>query len=155
MEPTAELLALPKEYGRATRKLAWATVRAELEQATHYWIATSRADGRTHMVPVDGLWLDDVLFYGGSAQAVHYRNVLANPNVVVHLPDPVKAVIVEGDARLANPSPALAQRLAAASQAKCGYGQDAGGYQGALGVYPRRVRAWTAFPKDATGFRFA
>jgi hypothetical protein len=155
MEPTAELLALPKEYGRATRKLAWATVRAELEQATQYWIATSRADGRTHMVPVDGLWLDDVLFYGGSAQAVHYRNVLANPNVVVHLPDPVKAVIVEGDARLANPSPALAQRLAAASQAKCGYGQDAGGYQGALGVYPRRVRAWTAFPKDATGFRFA
>jgi hypothetical protein len=155
MEPTAELLALPKEYGRPTRKLAWATVRAELEQATQYWIATSRADGRTHMVPVDGLWLDDVLFYGGSAQAVHYRNVLANPNVVVHLPDPVKAVIVEGDARLANPSPALAQRLAAASQAKYGYGQDAGGYQGALGVYPRRVRAWTAFPKDATGFRFA
>jgi hypothetical protein len=24
-----------------------------------------------------------------------------------------------------------------------------------LGLYPRRVRAWTAFPKDATRFRFA
>jgi hypothetical protein len=87
MEPTAELLALPREFGRATRKLAWATVRAELEQATQYWIATSRADGRTHMVPVDGLWLDDVLFYGGSAPAVH-------------LPDPVKAVIVPVRLRL-------------------------------------------------------
>ncbi len=110
MTPTAELLDLPKEYGRATRKLAWATVRAELERATQYWIATSRPHGRAHVVPLDGLWLDDVWYYGGSERAVHYRNVLANPDVVMHLPDPVKAVIVEGDARLAHPSPELAQR---------------------------------------------
>jgi hypothetical protein len=49
----------------------------------------------------------------------------------------------------------LARRLAEAAQAKGGYGQDAGAYQSALGMYPRRARAWTAFPRDATRFRFA
>jgi hypothetical protein len=49
----------------------------------------------------------------------------------------------------------LARRLDEAAQAKYGYGQDPGAYQGALGRYPRRVRAWTAFPRDATRFRFA
>jgi Pyridoxamine 5'-phosphate oxidase len=155
MTPVAELLALPKEYGRATRKLPWTTVRTELEQATQYWLATRRPDGRAHVVPLDGVWLDDVWYYGGSGQAMHYRNVLANPDVVMHLPDALKAVIVEGDARPAHPSPELAQRLTEAANAKYGYGQDAGGYRGALGLYPRTVRAWTAFPTDATRFRFA
>ena len=45
-------------------------------------------------------------------------------------------------------------RLAAASQAKYGYGQDAAAYAGALDLSPRRVRAWTTFPRDATRFRF-
>jgi hypothetical protein len=67
----------------------------------------------------------------------------------------MKAVIVEGDARLAHPSPELARRLAQAANAKYGYGQDPASYQGALGLYPRTVRAWTAFPTDATRFRFA
>jgi hypothetical protein len=155
MDPIAEPLELPDGYGRVTGTLAWQTVRAELEQAMRYWLATTAPDGRTHIVPVDGVWLDDVWFYGGSEQAVHYRNALANPSAVMHLPDPMRAVIVEGDVRLAHPSPELAKRLAAASKAKYGYAPDPGAYDGALGLFPRRVRAWTAFPKDATRFRFA
>jgi hypothetical protein len=54
-------------------------VRAAREAATHYRVTTVRPDGRPHAVPVDGLWLDDVGFYGGSEQAVHYRNALAGP----------------------------------------------------------------------------
>ena len=60
MPPTAELLDLPREYGRASRKLAWTTVRADLEGATQYWLATRRPDGRTHVVPLDGVWLDRI-----------------------------------------------------------------------------------------------
>lgn len=122
MDPIAERLELPDGYGRVTKTLAWATVRAALEGAMHYWVTTVRPDGRPHAVPVDGLWLDDAWFYGGSEQAVHYRNALASPRVVVHLPDPAKAVVVEGDVRLARPSPELARRLAEASRAKYGYG---------------------------------
>jgi hypothetical protein len=73
----------------------------------------------------------------------------------MHLPDLTRAVIVEGDARLAYPSPELARRLAEAATAKYGYGRDPAGYQGALGLYSRTVRAWTAFLTDATRFGFA
>jgi Pyridoxamine 5'-phosphate oxidase len=154
MEPTAERLQLPDGYGRVTRTLAWTTVREALEQAGAYWVTTMRPDGRPHTVPVDGLWLDDVWYYGGSEQTVHYRNVLANSHAVMHLPDPARAVVVEGDVRPAEPPPELTRRLAEASKAKYGYGPEAHAYQGVLGLYPRRARAWTAFPTDATGFRF-
>lgn len=54
MEPIAERLELPDGYGRVTRTLAWATVRAALEAATHHRVTTVRPDGRPHAVPVDG-----------------------------------------------------------------------------------------------------
>lgn len=154
VEPIAELLHLPGGYGRPTRMLGWAVVRAELERALHYWVATTGPDGRPHVVPVDGLWLDDVWYYGGSDRTVHHRNVRARPDVVMHLPDAANAVIVEGEVRPANPSAELAQRLADASQAKYGYSPGAGAYSGALALFPRRVRAWRSFPEDATRFRF-
>jgi Pyridoxamine 5'-phosphate oxidase len=62
----------------------------------HYWLATTRPDGRPHVVPLDGLWLDDAWFFGGSAETVKYRNLKANPRAVVHLDDSERAVIVEG-----------------------------------------------------------
>jgi hypothetical protein len=155
VEPIAELLELPDGYGRTSRTLAWATVRTELERAMRYWLVTTRPDGRAHVVPVDGLWVDDAWYWGGSEATLHYRNALANPSVAMHLPDPMKAVVVEGEARLAEPPAALAQRLADASQQKYGYGLDASAYERALALSPRRVRAWMSFPTDATRFRFA
>jgi nitroimidazol reductase NimA-like FMN-containing flavoprotein (pyridoxamine 5'-phosphate oxidase superfamily) len=62
----------------------------------HYWLATTRPDGRPHVVPLDGLWLDDAWFFGGSAETVKSRNLKANPRAVVHLDDSERAVIVEG-----------------------------------------------------------
>jgi hypothetical protein len=156
MEPVAEVLDLPKEYGVPTDPLDWTTVRAELERAEHYWIATVRSSGRPHVVPVDGIWIDDAWYYGGSETTVHYRSVVANPEMVMHLEDGMKAVVVEGQVRRTNPSGTLAQRIAEASRKKYGYGPDAGAYEkeGVLTLFPRRVLAWTAFPKDATRFRF-
>jgi hypothetical protein len=156
MDPVAELLDLPKEYGRPKEPLDWATVRTELERAQRYWIVTVRDDGRPHAVPVDGIWLDDAWYYGGSDQTVHHRSVLANPDVVMHLEDGMKAVIVEGEVRHTTPHEALARKLADASRQKYGYGMDPGDYQkgGVLMLRPRRVMAWMAFPTDATRFRF-
>ncbi|MEV0388431.1 pyridoxamine 5'-phosphate oxidase family protein [Nonomuraea sp. NPDC050643] len=31
--------------------------------------ATVRADGRPHVVPVDGVWVDDRLYFGGRPEA--------------------------------------------------------------------------------------
>jgi hypothetical protein len=66
MEPTAERIDLPAGYGTATTTMAWATVREKLEQAPRYWLVTTRRDGRAHVVPVDGIWLDEAWWYGGA-----------------------------------------------------------------------------------------
>jgi nitroimidazol reductase NimA-like FMN-containing flavoprotein (pyridoxamine 5'-phosphate oxidase superfamily) len=110
--PIAEKLVLPQGYGQTTETLAWEGVRAQLEQAKQYWLATNRGDGSPHVVPVDGLWVDDVWYYGGSPETVHVQLVRANPHVTMHLPDPWKVVVVQGEVRVSKPSAELAQRLA-------------------------------------------
>lgn len=158
MDPVAELLELPEGYGTPKKKLAWDAVRGELEKAKQYWLTTVRADGRPHVVPLDGIWLDDVWFYGGSPAAVHHRTVLAQPKVVMHLPDPWKVVIVEGEVRQVRPGVEVAQRLADISNekyAEYGMTNDASTYEQVLGLYPQRVIAWMSYPADATRFRFS
>lgn len=155
MGPIAELVDFPEEYGKASTKLDWPSVRAQLERAERYWIATIRPDGRPHVVPVDGIWVEDLWYYGGSEKTVHQRAVSANPNVVMHLEDTMRAVIVEGEVRVTKPSMPLAARLVASSRKKYGYAPSEGDYQkGVTTLFPSRVLAWTTFPKDATRFRF-
>lgn len=130
-------------------------MRTELERAQHYWIATVRPDGRPHVVPLEGLWIDDAWYYSGSKETVHYRSAEANPQAVLHLEEAMKVVIVEGEVLAMDPALTLELQLAKASREKYGYAPpDADEYVGVLRLTPRRVLAWTAFPKDATRFRF-
>ena len=156
MAPKAVRLELPAGYGRAKKTLAWEEVRARLEEAKAYWVATVRPDGRPHVVPVDGVWVDDVWYYGGATETVHQRNLETNENVVMHLQDPYQAVIVEGTVRTEPTTPEQAQRIADASYAKYPeYGENpASAYAEALGLHPTKVLAWSAFPTDATRFLF-
>jgi nitroimidazol reductase NimA-like FMN-containing flavoprotein (pyridoxamine 5'-phosphate oxidase superfamily) len=156
--PIAERLELPQGYGQTTETLTWERVRAQLEQAKQYWLATNRGDGSPHVVPVDGLWVDDVWYYGGSPETVHVQLVRANPHVTMHLPDPWKVVLVQGAVRVSKPSPGLAQRLADLANSKYaeyGIKFEASSYSEPGALHPRRVIAWSSFPKDATRFTFA
>jgi Pyridoxamine 5'-phosphate oxidase len=156
MEPIAEKLVLPAEYGTVKATLAWATVRERLEQAAQYWFVTIRKDGRPHVVPVDGLWLDDAWYYGGSPATAHQHNVQRDPRAVIHLDDPAAAVVVEGVLERQPRPMALARRLAAASKAKYGYGPSPELYaEGVWELRPQRARAWSNFPTDATRFVFS
>ncbi|HWT22528.1 MAG TPA: pyridoxamine 5'-phosphate oxidase family protein [Solirubrobacteraceae bacterium] len=155
-DPVVELLDLPPGYGTPEAPLAWDDVRARLVAATRYWLATVRGDGRPHVVPLDGIWLDDEWFFGGSAETVKHRNLTANPMAVVHLGDADHAVIVEGRCEMIVPDARLARRLSERSKAKYGYGPDPASYADA-GVWrlrPERVLAWRRFPRDATRFVF-
>jgi predicted pyridoxine 5'-phosphate oxidase superfamily flavin-nucleotide-binding protein len=155
--PTATLVRFPPGYGTAKHALAWPEIRRRLEEAPAYWLATCRADGRPHVVPLDGVWVDDVWWYGGAPGTVHIRNVAARPQAVMHLADPMQAVIVEGTVRRVTLETDRAQSLADASNTKYAhYGMDntADTYRTALGLFPERVLAWTSFPTDATRFEF-
>jgi nitroimidazol reductase NimA-like FMN-containing flavoprotein (pyridoxamine 5'-phosphate oxidase superfamily) len=156
--PIAQKLVLPQGYGQTTETLAWEGVRAQLEHAKQYWLATNRADGSPHVVPVDGLWVDDVWYYGGSPETVHVQLVRTNPHVTMHLPDPWKVVVVQGEVRVSKPSADLAQRLADLANnkyAEYGIKFEASSYSEPGALHPRRVLAWSSFPKDATRFTFA
>jgi Pyridoxamine 5'-phosphate oxidase len=160
MEPKAELLPLPPAYGRPRTTLKWESVRARLEEGLHYWVATTRPDGRPHVVPLDGVWVDDAWYGGGAHVTVRHRNLVQNPLAVVHLPDALQAVIVEGPCELVGSvSPELVRRLFDASQKYAAFGyapQKIEDYDpsGMWVLRPRRVLAWASYPTDATRFTF-
>jgi nitroimidazol reductase NimA-like FMN-containing flavoprotein (pyridoxamine 5'-phosphate oxidase superfamily) len=155
-DPTAELMGLPPEYGTPEVPLAWEKVRDRLESAAHYWLATVRPDGRPHVVPLDGVWLDDRWYFGGSHDTVKHRNLHEDPRAVVHLEDGTQAVIVEGRCEELFPDEQLAGRLSGASKSKYGYAPPPQAYAetGVWCLSPQRVLAWEQFPRDATRFEF-
>jgi nitroimidazol reductase NimA-like FMN-containing flavoprotein (pyridoxamine 5'-phosphate oxidase superfamily) len=131
--------------------LPWSHVSTRMAEARHYWICTVDPAGHPHATPVDGLWLDDQLYFGGSPTARRNRNLAANPAVCVHL-DGDDTVILHGEAHeLHAPDRALTLRLVEASAQKYGYAPKPEDYAAGVFVFrPRVVFAWARFPTDAT-----
>jgi len=156
-DPVVEKPDIPPEYGNPTQRLEWTDVERKLESASAYWIASTRPDGRPHVIPRDGMWIDGGLYYGGSPATVHHRNITHNPLVAVHIGDGQEAIIVEGAAEIEKPTEEMAERLSEESFAKYPqYGRlDPSVYiEGVSVLRPRRVLAWTSFTENATRFRF-
>ena len=157
---TASRPKIPAEYGIPKNNkglLPWSHVTERMTQAMHYWICTVGPDGRPHVTPVDGLWLDDMLYFGGSPKTRRNRDLTANPAVSVHLDSSDDVVILHGDAHLHTPDHELAVQLAKASAEKYGYAPRPEDYESS-GVYmfrPLTVFAWKQFPKDVTRWQFS
>ncbi len=166
MEPTVDRPQMPEGYGLPETTdgvLAWEQVEQRLVESKQYWMATTRPDGRPHVVPRWGAWLDGGLYYDGSPDTIHVRNLAANPACVLHLEDGWQSVIVEGHSVPADPpGPELGARIAAGIGGKYaadGYepgpdsweGPDAGGL---VRFTPTKAMAWFDFPTDMTRFTF-
>ncbi len=155
-EPKAQKLKLPKEYGTAKDKatLPWSYVDERMREAKHYWVCTVASGGQPHATPVDAIWVDGVLYFGGSTATRRHQNILANPKVCIHLESAADVVILRGEAReLRKPDRDLCVRLAEASNAKYGYGTTPEQYAktpGILAFRPRVVLAWKSPMKQAT-----
>ena len=153
--PVVESIRLPKAYGTPTVTLSWEEVDERLTSALHYWLVTTRPDGRPHVVPVDGMWLDGACYFGGDPATVHARNLRADPRAAIHLDDAQAATIAEGVAEVHTPKLSFAQQLDAAARKKYGYSAGANLYLGGVWrLRPTTVLAWTRLDQDATRFRF-
>ena len=97
--------------------LEWDWVVEKLPDARSYWLATVRPDGRPHVVPVWGVWLDDTMYFGMGAETIKARNLRENPNVVLHLDSSEDVVIFEGVAEEINDE-GLQERIDDAYEAK-------------------------------------
>ena len=142
--------------------LDWADVEARLIAGRQYWLASTRPDGRPHLIPRWGVWVDGRFYYDGSPATRHARNVAVNPACSLALEDGAHAVIVEGrsDATRAGPD-GLGRRLATAFEKyhDAVYAPAADAWSGADGgglrvLRPRTVLAWVDYPVDATRFVF-
>jgi hypothetical protein len=79
--------------------LEWSTVAGWLAEARNYWVASTRRDGRPHVLPVWGLWLDDALWFSTDPTSVKARNFARRPEVVVHLESGDEVCVIEGRVR--------------------------------------------------------
>ncbi len=159
-KPKVSRPKMPAGYGIPKNNkglLPWSYVSERMKQAMRYWVSTTLPNGRPHATPLDGIWIDDCLYFGGSPETRWSRNLAANPAVCIHLENALEVVILHGDASEVRVTDAnFAQQLSTASQQKYGFAPPPEAYaQG--GVYtfrPRIVLAWSQFPKDATRWQF-
>ena len=156
---------LPEGYGLPGNDdglLDWSVVEARLIESKHYWLATVRPDGRPHLIPRWGVWIDDAFYYDGAPSTRHARNAEANPACSLSLEDGQHAVVLEGRSLATRADPdGLGARLAAAftKYHDDGYAPAADSWSGpdggGLRVFtPITALAWFSFPTDATRFRF-
>ncbi len=158
-EPLRDRPQMPPVYGiepaEAGGMVEWRDVADRLAAARNYWVATTRADGRPHVTPVWGLWLDDAVMFDADVNAVKALNLAREPWAAVHLESGDDVVIVEGVATPMNGDD-LRERYADAYEQKYDFRPE--GMEGAVGfrLSPKVVLAWreTDFPKTATRFRF-
>jgi nitroimidazol reductase NimA-like FMN-containing flavoprotein (pyridoxamine 5'-phosphate oxidase superfamily) len=83
----------------------WAQARDRLanpERARTYWLATVRPDGRPHVMPIIGIWLDDAFYFITGEATRKGKNLASDPHCVIATSNtavPSLDVILEGEAR--------------------------------------------------------
>jgi PPOX class probable F420-dependent enzyme len=107
------------------------------------WLATVRADGRPHLVPIWFVWTNERFYICTEGKSVKVKNIAANPCVSVSLEDGNKPVIAEGNAALIE-RPYPAQVIAAF---KDKYQWDIGadttsGYNALIEIVPEKWLKW-------------
>jgi hypothetical protein len=134
----------------------WATVEGQLVGAENYWLATTHPDGRPHVAPIWGAWVEGALYFDGIPTARWARNMAANPAVSVHLESGSDVVILDG---MGEDVPSitdrdLAARIVAAWDTKYGRLHPDPAADGLFRFRPRTGRSWSRFPDDATRWTF-
>ena len=120
-EPRAERMPWPgyepERPGAGLLPWSWALER--LERSRRYWLATARADGSPHVMPVWAAWHEGALVFSTGAGTRKARNLRARPRCSVAIGDGAEAVVVEGVGEELS-DPAALGRADAAYAAKYG-----------------------------------
>ena len=104
--------------GGDTRPTPWAEARARLQKAEKYrtyWLTTIRPDGRPHVMPVIGVWMDATFYFISGPETQKGRNLERNPACVMTVGSrglPAFDLVVEGRAVRVSDT-AMLERVAA------------------------------------------
>ncbi|CAN5708619.1 pyridoxamine 5'-phosphate oxidase family protein [soil metagenome] len=139
--------------------LPWSWAVERLTDAPIYWVATVRPDGKPHVTPIWGVWVDDAFWMEGGPNTRRFRNLRANPAAVVTVERGTDALILEGESELVTDlGGGLEGRLLVGYRkyvASHGYEAQASNWaHGIWRVRPRKVLGWSDFPADTTRWTF-
>jgi predicted small secreted protein len=122
-QPVATLDA--RYSGPDARAVPWPEAAGLLEQAELFWVSTIRPDGRLHVTPVVGVWLDGAFYFSSGAGEQKSKNLAVNRQCAVtsgcNTWEAGFDIVLHGEAVVASDLPLL-RRVAAAFLAK--YGQS-------------------------------
>ena len=130
----------------------WPWPLEHLEKSHTYWIATTRPDGRPHLMIVWGIWWREAFWFSTGPRTRKAKNIAADPHVVIGTEKADEAVILEGTAEEIKDRAAWKQ-LAQIYNAK--YGGDVEPILMALNGCVFRVTPQTAFGQDEHAENFA
>jgi hypothetical protein len=77
---------------------AWALASRRLAEGDTYWLATSRPDGRPHVMPVLAVWVDGRLHFAATAISRKARNLAMNASCAISTGGPSLDLVLEGEA---------------------------------------------------------
>ena len=159
-EPAASLDARFSTPGAEPQ--AWDRARRTVAEAELFWLATVRADGRPHITPLLGIWMEERLHFSTGPTEQKAKNLEANDHCALLTGSNVSDgldVVVEGRALRVTDEGTL-RRLADAYLAK--YGEDwhftvedgafRHGAESLRGDDPGRAIVFTVAPETAFGF---
>jgi general stress protein 26 len=98
-DPVAELAVFSSDDAVSTE---WARAREDLRDAEVYWLSTVRPDGRPHVTPLLGVWLDGAMYFCTGSDERKAKNLARNPCCILttgcNRLDGGVDLVVEGDA---------------------------------------------------------
>jgi nitroimidazol reductase NimA-like FMN-containing flavoprotein (pyridoxamine 5'-phosphate oxidase superfamily) len=163
---------LDTRFSEASEPVSWQQVSDALTAAELYWLTTVRKDGRPHITPLVGTWVDDAFVFCTGPEEQKARNLDHSTSVAVttgvNTWNDGLDVIVEGDAERVIGRDALAMLAANIREkyhgdwdftpAEDGFGHtDESGDSHIAHVYrvpPTKVLAFAKSPHGQTTFRF-
>ena len=83
----------------------WSKARdriANPQKSNPFWLATVHEDGRPHLMPLIGLWMDDAFYFLSGEGTQKGRNLIADPHCVISTSSttvPSVDLIIEAKAR--------------------------------------------------------
>jgi hypothetical protein len=121
--PKRDRPQLPKGYlSKSTRgMLAWSEVESILRGGRFYWISTTDADGRPHLVQQWGAWVDEHLYFEGSERTHWAQNLARDPRVAFGTQIGSRALFGQGTVEVVRGvEPGVATRIASQYVTKYG-----------------------------------
>jgi hypothetical protein len=108
LTPDASRPDVPTAYGIAAADagkglLPWSWAEERLQGRHIWWLATTRANGAPHLMPIWAVWFGDGVAFSTDGDSAKAKNIAREPRVTIVPERGTQSVIVEG---VATPLPA-------------------------------------------------